>query len=117
MNCAKDVYFILDGQISLAICDTSSCRQITQIGKGELLGWSPLIGRARLFDTASTATDVRALVFDGKDLMEFCEENPDFGFEFMRRTVRVLGDRLSAASVQLHQSGGAYFPEVTLESD
>jgi CRP-like cAMP-binding protein len=114
---AKDVYFILDGQISLAICDASGCRQITVIGKGDLLGWSPLIGRSRLFDTARTATKVRVLVFDGKELVDFCEKNTVFGFEFMRRAARVLADRLSAARVQLLELSGVHFPEFPLESD
>jgi CRP-like cAMP-binding protein len=114
---AKDVYFVVDGQISLALCDASSCRQITVVGKGDLLGWSPLIGRLRLFDTAQTVTAVRALVFDGKELMEFCEKNPEFGFEMMRRVARVLADRLSATRMQLYKLGGMHLPEVRLESD
>jgi CRP-like cAMP-binding protein len=114
---AKEVYFIVDGQISLAICDASGCRQITLIGQGELLGWSPLIGRSRLFDTARTASKVHVLVFDGQNLVNFCEKNPEFGFEFMRRAARVLADRLSAARVQLLELSGVHFPEFPLESD
>jgi CRP-like cAMP-binding protein len=115
---AKEVYFIIDGQISLAICDASGCRQITVVDKGDLLGWSPLIGRSRLFDTARTITKVQTLVFDGEELIDFCQKNAEFGFEFMRRAARVLGDRLSAARVQiLELSGVHHLPEFPLESD
>jgi CRP-like cAMP-binding protein len=114
---AKDVYFVVDGQISLAICDASGCRQITVVGKGDLLGWSPLIGRSRLFDTARTVTKVHALVFDGDELIAYCKANPDFGFEFMRRAAVVLGDRLSATRVQLLELSGVHLPEYPLESD
>ncbi|HMO85120.1 MAG TPA: cyclic nucleotide-binding domain-containing protein, partial [Lacipirellulaceae bacterium] len=62
---AEDVYFIVDGRISLAICDGTGCRQISIVTAGDLLGWSPLVGRARLFDTARTATRVTTLVFPG----------------------------------------------------
>jgi CRP-like cAMP-binding protein len=114
---AKDVYFIVDGRISLAICDASGCRQITMITKGDLLGWSPLIGRARLFDTARTASKVQVLVFDGDELIAYCKSNPDFGFEFMRRAACVLGDRLSATRVQLLELSGVHLPAYPMESD
>jgi CRP-like cAMP-binding protein len=114
---AKEVYFVVDGQISIAICDASGCRQITMVGQGEMLGWSPLIGRSRLFDTARTATKVKALAFDGDDLLAYCRENPEFGFEFMRRTAAVLGDRLAATRIQLLELSGVHFPVVPLESD
>jgi CRP-like cAMP-binding protein len=114
---AKETYFILDGQISIGICDSKGCRQIAVIGKGDLLGWSPLVGRSRLFDTARTTSQVRALEFDGKELIEFCEQHPQFGFDFMRRAARVLADRLSAARVQMLELGGVHLPEFQLESD
>ena len=114
---AKDVYFILDGHISLAICDASGCRQISQLGKGDLLGWSPLIGRTRLFDTARTATPVKALAFDAEELLDFCKRNPDFGFEFMLRAAAVLGERLIATRRQLLEASGVHLPEFVMDSD
>lgn len=114
---AKEVYFVLDGQISLAICDASGCRLITVVGKGELIGWSPLIGRSRLFDTARTNSAVHALVFDGEELVAFCKKNPEFGYEFMRRCAMVLSERLSATRLRLLELGGVHLPEFPYESD
>jgi CRP-like cAMP-binding protein len=114
---AKDVYFILEGRVSLAICDATGCRQISVVGKGDLLGWSPLIGRTRLFDTARTATPIKALSFDADELLEFCKRNTDFGFEFMRRAATVLGERLSATRRQLLEASGVHLPEFAVESD
>lgn len=114
---AKDVYFLTEGQIALAICDNTGCRQITVVGKGDLMGWSPLIGRSRLFDTARTASKVEAVVFDGEELVAYCKSNPDFGYEFMRRAAVVLADRLSDTRVQLLKLSGMQLPEFGLESD
>ena len=114
---AKEVYFILEGQIALAICDASGCRLITLVGKGDLMGWSPLVGRSRLFDTARTDSKVRALVFDGEELVAFCKANPEFGYEFMRRAAVVLAERLSATRVRMLELGGAHLPEFPYESD
>lgn len=114
---AKEVYFIVDGQIALAICDVSGRRQLTVVGSGDLMGWSPLIGRSRLFDTAETYSRVLALVFDGDELVDYCKSNTDFGYEFMRRAAVVLGERLSDTRVQLLKATGVRLPEYALESD
>jgi CRP-like cAMP-binding protein len=115
---AKAVYVILSGEISLAICDQkSSCRQIAAVRKGDLMGWSPLVGRTRLFDTARTVTSVEALEFDGAKLMQFCASNPQFGFKFMHRVACTLAERLSGARLQLLDLCGVHLPVFQLESD
>jgi CRP-like cAMP-binding protein len=114
---AGDVFFIQEGKISLAICDASGCRQIAVLGEGELLSWSPLIGRTRLFDTAKAHTRVRALAFKGEDLVRFCEEHPEFGFRFMQRVAWVLAERLLGTRRQLLEVSGVHLPEFAVESD
>src|SRR3990170_2964205 len=70
---ARKVYVILSGEISLAICEPDDvCKQIAVVHAGDLMGWSPLVGRARLYDSAHAMTPVKVLVFDGDTLMEFC---------------------------------------------
>ena len=117
---AKDVYVITSGEVSLVICEGGDvCRQIAVVGEEDILGWSPLLGRTRLFDTAVTLTPVKALVFDGKQLMDFCAKNPSFGFEFMRKAAAALATRLSGTRMQLLQMCGNSFPtfEMHLEND
>lgn len=115
---AKAVYVVVSGEISLALCDPKkSCRQIATVRSGELLGWSPLVGRARLYDTARTVTSVKALEFDGIRLMQFCETHPSFGFALMQRVAQTLSERLSATRLQLFELSGANLPEFPLESD
>ena len=115
---AKDVYVILSGEISLAICEKEdSCRLIGTLRQGDLMGWSTLVGRARLYDTARTVTDVTALALDGQKLMEFCAANPTFGFKFMHRIACVLAERLSGTRLQLLEMSGVHLPKFQLESD
>jgi CRP-like cAMP-binding protein len=115
---AKDVYVILSGEINLAICEKQdSCRLIGTLHEGDLMGWSPLVGRARLYDTARTVTDVSALAMDGQKLMEFCGANPTFGFKFMHRIACVLAERLSGTRLQLLEISGVHLPKFQLESD
>jgi CRP/FNR family transcriptional regulator, cyclic AMP receptor protein len=114
---AKEVHFIVDGQISLAICDAAGCRQVAVIGRGDVMGWAPLIGRSRLFDAARTISPVRTIVIDADGLLKLCTAHPEFGFEFMRRAARVLGERLSSTRLQLLEIGGVRLPAFQLESD
>ena len=109
---AREVYVILSGQVSLVICEPKvSCRQIAVLGDGDLVGWSPLVGRSRLSDTAVTNTPVTALVFPAQDLLEFCESNPAFGYQFMRQAAAAMAIRLSGTRLQLLQMCGMNFPE------
>jgi CRP-like cAMP-binding protein len=115
---AKDVYVILRGEITLAICEKEdSCRQIGTVGEGDLMGWSKLVGRARLYDTARTLTEVKVLAIDGNELIAFCEGNPAFGYKFMQRVACTLAERLSGTRLQLLEMSGVHLPKFQLESD
>ena len=115
---AKEVYAIVSGSVALSLCHLKqNCRQIATVADGGLLGWSPLLGRMRLSDTAYTLSPVKAFVFDGAELMNYCEANPKFGFAFMRQAASVLAERLSATRLQLFDVHHMNLPEATLESD
>ncbi len=115
---ARDVYVLLSGEVSLLICEPKdACRQIAVVGEGDLVGWSPLVGRPRLSDTAVTLTPVKALVFDGNELLDFCRANPDFGFEFMRQAASALAMRLSGTRLQLLQMCGNRFPTFDMQPE
>jgi CRP-like cAMP-binding protein len=115
---AEDVYVILSGEISLAICEpAATCRQIATVHAGELMGWSPLVGRTRLYDTAHTLTPVKVLAFHGQELMKFCTANPAFGFQFMQRVACTLAERLGGTRLQLLEMSGVHLPDFRPESD
>lgn len=115
---AKDMYLIISGQVSLVICQPNvGCRQLMEVGAGELIGWSPLVARPRLSDTARTLTPTQVIAFDGEQALAFCSEDPRFGFEFMSRVARVLAERLSATRMKLLEMSGFQLPDVQLESD
>ncbi|MGI9428064.1 MAG: Crp/Fnr family transcriptional regulator [Bythopirellula sp.] len=115
---AKDVFLITSGQVALVICEAGlGCRQIMAVKQGDMIGWSPLLDRPRLSDTARTLTPVKAIAMDGAKLLELCEQNPQFGYHFMRRTAKVLSERLNAVRWQLVDVHGTNLPEVALESD
>jgi CRP-like cAMP-binding protein len=115
---AKDAYIIASGRVSLLIsAPPVGCRQLMEVSEGELIGWSPLVGRSRLSDTARTLTPTKAVAMDGQRILALCREDPKFGFEFMHRAAQTLASRLSATRIQLLKMGGAHLPLVQMESD
>jgi CRP-like cAMP-binding protein len=115
---AKDVYLIVSGNVSLYMCTQKvGCRQLMEVGAGQFVGWSPLVERPRLSDTALTLTPTEALAINGEKLLALCREVPEFGFEFMRRAAMTLSDRLSATRVQLLERSGQDLPDIQVESD
>lgn len=117
-DAAQEVYLIVSGNVSVVACEPDvGCRQLTTIGGGELLGWSPVLERSRMSATAQTLTPTKALVFNGEKLRSLCKKNAALGYEFMHRVAGVLADRLFATRAHLFKLSGRHLPEVVLESD
>ncbi len=115
---AHEVFLVIRGGVSVAICAHGvGCRQITVVGEGELLGWSPLVHRRLLSATAYTMSPTEAVTFGAQALLQLCEERPQFGFQFMHRTAEVLAERLSSTRMEIFQRFGSHLPPITLESD
>lgn len=115
---AQDVYIIKSGRVSLVICAPKvGCRQLMEVSDGDLIGWSPVVGRSRLTDTAVTITPTVALRIETQHLLDFCRDNPRFGYEFMQRTAMVLAERLTATRLQLLELSGSHLPDIQIESD
>jgi len=115
---AEDVYFIISGKVSLKISEPKAgVRQLMELGDGDLIGWSPLVGRHLLSDTAHTVTPVKAVAANGEKLLDLCRKDPEFGFEFMRRALIALSERLSATRLQLLKVAGVQVYNGHIESD
>lgn len=115
---AKNVYLIISGQVSLICCDPDvGCRSLATVSDGQLIGWSPLVGRKLLSDTARTVTATKAFAVDGEQVLALCRDDPEFGFEFMHRVAQVLAARLFATRMQHLRMSGHELPDVQIESD
>ena len=115
---AKHVYLIVSGRVVLIRRDpVVGCRELMTVSDGDLIGWSPLVGRRQLSDTARTLTATKAFALDGEQVLAFCREEPQFGFEFMHRAAQVLAERPDATRLQHLRMSGRQLPDVQIESD
>ncbi len=109
---AADVYVVVSGSVALEICGPATgCRRILTVGKGDLLGWSPVLEQKRLTATARTLHETEAVRINASQLLTLFEHDPRFGFEFMRRAALALAKRLSATRLQLLNVYGSEMPK------
>jgi CRP-like cAMP-binding protein len=112
---ALDAHLVLRGNVSLEICAPGvGCRRILTIGRGEIVGWSPLLGQERFTATARTLVATELLKMRGSQLLAMCELDPRFGYEFTQRVAMTLVKRLNATRMQLLDVYGSAMPH---ESD
>jgi len=91
------IYFVLSGQISLEVhIPEGNPIQVFTAEVGELLGWSPGLGRQRMTATGRAKTSCRLAVIEVSDIVSLCENDLHFAVAFYRQIGMVLSDRLYA---------------------
>jgi len=91
------IYCVLHGTVSLEVGDAAGeSVEIATVGPGDLLGWSPVLGRRAMTATARAATRCRLAVLHAPQILALCEREPRFGVAFLREVALVLSERLSS---------------------
>jgi len=105
---SSDVYLVLSGEIALGVKESDGKTvSVYAAQPGELLGWSPMLGRHSMTATARAATGCRLAVLDVRQVMDACETYPRFGLAFLREIALVLSDRLWATRRRLASAVGS----------
>ena len=53
---------------------------------------------------AKARSDSKVLVFDGKNLLQYCEKDHHFGYSLMKRFAGLMSERLHAARLKMMDS-------------
>jgi CRP-like cAMP-binding protein len=92
------IYFVLGGKVGLQVQEHGGTAvEVSTVGPGELLGWSPVLGRHAMTATAHAVSRCRLAVLDAGQMLELCERDPRFGVAFLWQTAMALSDRLWGA--------------------
>jgi len=91
------IYFLLTGEVRL-VTERLSGEPITiyTAGPGELIGWSPVLGKGPMTATACVSSHCRAAVVEASRVMAMCDQDPRFGMAFLRQVGVFLSDRLTS---------------------
>lgn len=99
---AERFFLIRAGKVALEIAVPGRGPVIIQtVQEGEVLGWSWLVPPYRMQYDGRAVELTRAIAFDGACIRKKCEEDPKLGYEFFKRFVVLIVQRLSALRLQL----------------
>jgi len=88
---ANRFYLILEGQVELEIdSKNAGVMSVLTLRPGDNLGWSWLFPPHSFHVSARAVEPIRAIFFYGTILRQFCEDDPDFGYELMKRVAEVV---------------------------
>ncbi|MGZ8687134.1 MAG: cyclic nucleotide-binding domain-containing protein [Gaiellaceae bacterium] len=99
---AKQFFAIRHGSVALeTFVPQRGAVMIETLHGGDLVGWSWLFPPQLTVYDARALGVVRAVAFDGACLREKCEEDPQFGYELMKRFTGIIVERLQATRLRL----------------
>ena len=99
---AGNFYLLREGQVALELASGEGAAITFQtIGAGEILGASWLVPPFRWTFDARALDRTRAIALDAVCIRTKCEENPELGWELMKRIAPVLIERMQAARLQM----------------
>lgn len=81
---------------------------VDTVEEGDVVGWSWLVPPYRWHFDGRALEVVRAIVMDGACLRRKCEQNPDLGYEMMKRCTYLIVQRLQATRRHLVDTCGGH---------
>ena len=99
---ANHFYLICQGKVLLEIHSPQTPSfSLETVESGEVLGWSWLVPPYRWRFDARVVEPVDAIAVNGRCLRAKCEKNSHLGYELLKRTVEIMGQRLDATRFRL----------------
>jgi CRP-like cAMP-binding protein len=95
-------FLVVEGSVALELpVSGRGSRSIHTVGRGELVGWSPLLNQEPMTATARTLTTAQVIALDAAQVLALCHHDTQLGFALMRRVALALAQRLNATRLQL----------------
>src|SRR6202007_284346 len=99
---ANRLYLIQSGRVALeSEKQTEGDNTFHIVQPGEVIGWSWLFPPFSWHFQARALEPTKVIALDGGHLLVACEENHDFGYEFMRRIAQLVIKRLQTSRTKL----------------
>ncbi len=95
---AESFYLVLEGALVIEVPAIAGPKlEITRLGPSDVFGWSWLIAPYTWHFHARASGATKVLAFDGKALLERCDQDAEFGYPLLRRFSELMAARLDAA--------------------
>ncbi len=102
LGTADRFWVIRSGAVTLDL-RLPGARSVTveTLGPGDLLGWSWMFPPYEWDFGAEALSPVRAYEFDGAEVRQLCDREPELGYALVRAVAQVLAQRLHASRSRL----------------
>jgi len=95
---ADRFFLVLSGRITLEVAAIEGPPlELQSLGADEMLGWSWLIPPYKWTFQARAVEPTEVLEFDGRAVFERCEQEPEVGYELLKRFSALMSERLAFA--------------------
>jgi CRP-like cAMP-binding protein len=98
---SRNLFLIASGEVALEMVAGEKRIVVQTLGTGDAMGWSALTGNAVTRFQARTLSHVQTIAFNGAKLSAALEYDHAFGYEFMKRLLALITDRLDRARMQI----------------
>lgn len=96
------IYVIDEGLVGIILeVGPLAQRQVQAAANFESFGWSAMIPPHTRTATVKALEQTNVIVFDGRELTDFCTSHGEEGFKIMQAVARVISERLRQAYIQL----------------
>lgn len=99
-------YLIVSGSVELESVDNAGQKHVQTLHAGDAFGWSSMLDGERKHSLARASSNVVALAFDGRELRTACDQDPEFGYAFMKRLLSIVASRLESGQPQAFAIAG-----------
>jgi CRP/FNR family transcriptional regulator, cyclic AMP receptor protein len=93
-------YLVLEGQAGIIVKLPKKDVVFTTLGSGDVFGWSALVPPKTATSGAKALTNCRVIAFDGQEIWNNLEADPQFGFIMMQRIAQVIRTRLEYLRIE-----------------
>lgn len=103
---ASKLYLVLDGAVALTLFvylngEQKHLATSHSLGKNEIVGWSSIVTPHQYKLGAKAVKESRLLEIDALPLRQLLDDNPEYGYLFLRQIAEVVSERFMLVNIQI----------------
>ena len=103
---AAKLYLVLDGAVALTLFvylnnEQQHLASSHSLGKNEIVGWSSIVPPHQYKMGARAVKGSQLLEIDAIPLRQLLDDNPEYGYHFLRQIAEVISERFMLVNIQI----------------